>query len=68
MDNNVINWDTMPILLSLQEAGKVLRISPAKAYMLVAQPGFPRVKLGKSYKISRDGLKDWVQKQMTYTS
>lgn len=61
---NNIDWDTMPILLSVQEAGKVLRISPAKAYMLVTEPQFPRVRLGKSYKVSRDGLKKWLEKQI----
>lgn len=57
---NVASWETLPLLLSVQEAGKVLRVSQAKVYSLVTEPGFPRVKVGKTYKVSRDGLREWV--------
>ena len=49
--------------ISVQEAAVHLGISERNAYYLTRRADFPTVRIGKRIRVSRDGLREWVQKQ-----
>ena len=51
------------LMFSVEEMGKSLGISRAKAYELTRSSGFPKVRLGKRILIPIDGLKRWIELQ-----
>lgn len=56
------NWDEFPLLLSVQETAEILRVNPATVYSMLKQDtAFPKVLVGKNYKISRDGLRRMIE-------
>jgi excisionase family DNA binding protein len=52
-------------LLTVDELAKYLKISRPKAYQLVHQEGFPKIKLGKSIRIPMQALDNWITAQYT---
>ncbi len=49
-----------PLLLTVKEAAKLLRISRNLAYELVAQRRLPSIYLGRRILIPRHGLERWI--------
>ena len=58
------DWAQMPVVLTVKEMARILGIGRRKAYELINEPGFPRVKLGSSYKVYREGLRSYIEKQI----
>ena len=56
-------WANMPVVLTIDEMCAILGIGESKAYRLLSEPGFPRVKIGKTYKVYRDGLRRYLEEQ-----
>ena len=56
-------WADMPMVLTVEEVCAILGIGQSKAYRLMSEPGFPMVKIGKTYKIYRDGLRRYLEAQ-----
>jgi excisionase family DNA binding protein len=52
-----------PLLLTVPEAARVLRISRNLAYELIAQRRLPHVRLGRRILIPRPGLERWISQQ-----
>jgi excisionase family DNA binding protein len=51
-------------LLTVEEVARILRISRAKAYSLAAAgTAFPVVRLGRSVRVRRDRLEEWLDDQ-----
>lgn len=55
------DWVDLPIVISVDEMSRLLGISRITAYSLIAQEGFPKVRVGKVFKVYRDGLKRWLE-------
>lgn len=51
------------VMLTVEEAAQLLRISRNLAYELVAQGELPHLRLGKRIVIPRDGLMSWIERQ-----
>ncbi len=49
-----------PMLLTVNEAARLLRISRNLCYDLVAQGRLPHVRLGRRILIPRQGLEQWI--------
>lgn len=49
-----------PILITLEEAARLLRISRGKAYQMAARQELPVVRMGRSVRIRRDRLEAWL--------
>ena len=45
---------------------RVLGIGRRKAYELINEPGFPRVKLGGIYKVNTGGLRRYLEEPADY--
>lgn len=53
----------MEHLMTILELREFLNISRSKAYDLVKINGFPTIKVGKSIRIYKNDLIEWLQKQ-----
>lgn len=60
------DWAKMPLVITVKEMAQVLGIGRRKAYELVEEPGFPRVKLGGIYRVNTDGLRQYLESPGTY--
>ena len=49
-------WDQLPLLLTVEEAAAVMRISRTGAYNAIAEGTVPSVRIGRSIRIPRDRL------------
>ena len=49
------------LCISVMEAADLLGIGKTAMYGLVKQPGFPIIKIGKSYRIRKAGLDEWLK-------
>ncbi len=59
----LLNWDELPDILTVQETATFLRRGVACVYDLCYSEGFPAVKIGRTWRIVKSGLKDWVEQQ-----
>ncbi len=58
------NLKDMPDYFGPKELIKVLPIGKNRAYELCRADGFPAMRVGKSIIISREGLEEWLDKQI----
>lgn len=52
-----------PMLLTVTEAAKLLRISRNLCYELIAQKQLPHIRLGRRILLPRYGLEQWISRQ-----
>ncbi len=50
-------------LMTVEEMARYLRISRAKAYALTSSGDIPTVRMGRSVRIRRDRLHEWLDNQ-----
>lgn len=53
--------DTLSVL-SAKELAQVLHLGRDKAYALIKSKGFPSIKLGGRYLVTRKALDEWLRK------
>lgn len=63
MDNGHSHEHFASSLLTVPEAAQLLRISRNLAYELVAQHQLPSVRLGRTIRIPRDSLEQWIRER-----
>lgn len=63
-------WKTLPnsekdsaLLITVPEMAKLLQIGRDTAYQLTHRPDFPAIRVGRSVRINREGLQDWLNNQ-----
>ena len=56
---------TEPVLITVEEAGRLLRISRGKAYQMAATGELPIVRMGRSVRVRRDRLEAWLDERST---
>ncbi len=57
------DWNALPCVLTLEETARVLRCGYRRALELCRTKGFPAIRVGRKWVISRDGLREWIQRQ-----
>jgi excisionase family DNA binding protein len=55
-----VDLDQLPLLLTVEEAGKVMRISRTGAYDAVAEGALPAIRIGRTIRIPRDRLAEML--------
>lgn len=50
-------------VMDLKEAAEYLGVCQPKIRELVRRDDFPAMKIGRSWKISRKGLEDWIEEK-----
>lgn len=53
--------DSLPFVLTVQEAAQLLRVNRTRAYELCKAGVLPHVRLGQQIRIPRDRLLAWLQ-------
>lgn len=51
----------MEILLTVKQLQEYLQISRTKAYQLIGTTGFPKIQIGKEYRIPQNRLEQWLR-------
>lgn len=59
------DWDTLPPFFGPRELAKFLGIGEAAAYSLAKRKGFPALRVGRKFRISREGLREWLQRELS---
>lgn len=59
-----MNWDELPVLLTAEEARRLLNVGRVTIYTLCHREGFPAVRIGRAVRVSRDGLRSWIENQI----
>ena len=57
----ITNFDNLPTMLSPIEVSDVLGVSKGTAYNLFRSEGFPSVRIGKRWVISKKALQEWLE-------
>ena len=60
---NSSDWDALPAVFGVEELAQFLGIGKASAYNLAHRRGFPVIMVGRQIRISREGLRRWIEKQ-----
>ena len=55
----------LPVLLTVEECARLLRISRGKAYAMASSGELPTVRLGRTLRVRRDRLDAWLDAQST---
>ena len=55
--------EELPLLLTVEELARTLRISRTMAYELVNRANFPAVRIGRAIRVPRDALLRWLEAQ-----
>lgn len=53
----------MKLMLNLKETAEVLGLGINKVQELVRREDFPAMKVGKTWRVSSDGLAEWVREK-----
>ena len=54
--------DSEPVIWTVEDVAKYLRISEAKVYRLAKEQRLPVVRIGKTWRFSKDLLDDWLSR------
>ena len=63
MSSNYRSFDDLPLTLTVEEAGQILRVGRNTAYELVRCGKLPSVRVGKQIRIPRQALLDYLSLQ-----
>lgn len=59
--STITNFDNLPLALTVLEAGQVLRVGRSVTYELVRSGQLRSVRIGRSIRIPRDALVEYLQ-------
>ena len=62
-----MDWDSLPAWFDVKTLKKFLQIGTKAAYELTRQKDFPAIKVVRSIRISRDGLRAWQYRKLGFT-
>lgn len=57
------SWNDLPLMLSAQQTAEVTGYGVFRIRELCAAGKMPHVRLGRAYKIPRDTLRAWLERQ-----
>ncbi len=66
MDNKYRSFDDLPLTLTVEEAGQVLRVGRNTAYELVRCGQLRSIKVGRQIRVPKDAVSDYLTKFTEY--
>jgi len=63
-ENEIKNFDELPLFLSPEHIKNTLGISKASAYELMKAEGFPSIKVCGRIIVEREKFKQWLEEQV----
>jgi excisionase family DNA binding protein len=58
-----IDFDSLPIILTVEEVASLLDIKIHEAYVLFNSVSFPSLRIGKLFRISKYNLIEWLEQK-----
>lgn len=55
------NYENLPIILEVKDIATILKISRNTAYELVHSKDFPKIAVGRQYRIPRSKFIEWLE-------
>jgi len=55
------NWEDLPAILTIEEVATFLRRGYRCVLQLCHTTGFPAKRIGRAWRINRDGLRRWLE-------
>jgi len=59
-----VGWEELPLVLSVDEAAKVVGVGSRAIYAMVRITGFPVVHFGRVIRIPRDAFRRWLDSRV----
>lgn len=66
-DQPYMTENDLPMVLTIPEVAKFLRIGESKAYEIAQNPTFPAFRIGRVVRVGRDELLAWWEREMRST-
>lgn len=57
------SYEELPLFLNAELVAKVLGVSISSAYELMHEEGFPSVRIGSRFVVSKEKFQQWVNRQ-----
>lgn len=57
------SYDELPLFLSAKLVAQTLGVSISSAYELMAERGFPAIRIGSRIVVPKDRFRQWVERQ-----
>ncbi|WP_425622940.1 helix-turn-helix domain-containing protein [Brevibacillus borstelensis] len=65
IDQPYLSKNDLPMVLTIPEVARFLRIGESTAYELAQNPNFPAVRIGRVVRVGRDELIAWWEREMS---
>lgn len=59
-----LTWDELPDIMTVEEMRQYMRYSKGTAYRSIKRPGFPVIIDGKTIRIPKKALKEYLEKRL----
>ncbi len=60
---HVTKSEELPLILTVEEAAEVARVSAGTMYQMAHRAGFPALRFGRAIRIPREKFLQWLQDQ-----
>lgn len=57
----VNTWNELPLLLSVKQTAEIMGVNPATVYKMLKGDALPKVHVGETFRISREGLRRMIE-------
>ena len=61
----IVRTEDLPLMLTMQDVQAITGLSRDTVYTLMHRKGFPKVKLGRIYRIPREAFFAWMEREAT---
>lgn len=61
VDATVVKFHELPLMLTVEETARVLRIGKNGAYEAIASGAIPSIRIGHRIRVPRKALADWIE-------
>ena len=58
-----MDWDDLPAIMDLNALAEFLDVGYRRALELAHTKGFPALRIGRGWRVNRDGLRRWLDRQ-----
>lgn len=60
VQKKITSFETLPVIMNVNDVMKVLRISKPNAYKIMASDTFPKLAIGKRVLVQKDAFLNWL--------
>ncbi len=57
----MLNWEELPLMLSVKDVAKILSVGRNTAYNLFHRESFPRILFGRNLRVEKNSFREWLK-------